>query len=39
MKNQVENPTQANHALQRTRPSRPGYNRAPSRAGLLSLGR
>src|SRR2546426_6841192 len=28
-----------NHALQRTRPSRPGCNRAPSWAGSLSLGR
>ena len=29
----------SNHALQRTRPSRPGCNRAPSWAGSLSLGR
>jgi hypothetical protein len=29
----------ANHALQRTRPSRPGCNRTPSWAGSLSLGR
>ena len=28
-----------NHALQRTRPSRPGCNRTPSWAGSLSLGR
>ena len=28
-----------NHALQRTQPSRSGCNRAPSRAGSLSLGR
>ncbi len=28
-----------NHALQRTRPSRPGCNQASSRAGSLSLGR
>ncbi len=28
-----------NHALQRTRPSRRGCNRTPSRAGSLSLGR
>ena len=28
-----------NHALQRTRPSRPGCNRTLSRAGSLSLGR
>jgi hypothetical protein len=28
-----------NHALQRTRPSRCGCNRTPSRAGSLSLGR
>ncbi len=28
-----------NHALQRTRPSRPGCNRTPLRAGSLSLGR
>src|SRR5256885_9520502 len=31
--------TRPNHALQRTRPSRPGCNRAPSWAGSLSLGR
>src|SRR5258708_27571415 len=30
--------TPLNHALQRTRPSRPGCNRTPSRAGSLSLG-
>ena len=31
--------TPPNHALQRTRPSRPRCNRAPSWAGSLSLGR
>ena len=31
--------TQANHALQRTRPSRPGCNPRVPRAGSLSLGR
>ena len=32
-------PTPPNHALQRTRPSRRGCKRTPSRAGSLSLGR
>ena len=31
--------TRPNHALQRTRPSRPGCNRSAPRAGSLSLGR
>jgi hypothetical protein len=31
--------TWPNHALQRTRPSRPGCKRTPSWAGSLSLGR
>jgi hypothetical protein len=31
--------TRPNHALQRTRLSRPGCNRTPSWAGSLSLGR
>ena len=31
--------TWPNHALQRTRPSRPGCNRGVPRAGSLSLGR
>ena len=36
---QTESTATANHALQRTRPSRPGCNPTPSWAGSLSLGR